>query len=210
LSGYFKTMIKQASKTVSYLFHPVFMPLAGILIILYFSHLSLLPYNGKAAILWIVAITTLFFPLAMLPIFYYYKVITGITMSESRERILPMLSTAVFYYFGYYLMHRSGAPLILQQFLLTTFVSLLIASIVHLKWKISLHMIGIGGFIGLLSVLGVLYQSQLNGLLMLSILMAGLIGSARLYLEEHNPSQIYSGFMLGFIITSGLMLSLNL
>jgi hypothetical protein len=203
-------MIKQASKTISYLFHPVLMPLAGILAILAFSHLALLPYDGKAAILWIVSLTTLFFPLAMLPIFYFQKVITGITVSERRERLIPMLSTAGFYYFGYYLMHRYTAPLILQHFLLASFVCLLAATLVHLKWKISIHMIGIGGFIGLLSALSVLYQSQLNGLLMLSILIAGIIGSARLYLEEHNPRQIYTGFTLGYIITSGLILSLNI
>jgi len=206
---YFKTMTSKLFKSVTYLFHPVFMPVAGIFMILAFSHLSLLPTEGKRAILLIVALTTLFFPLAMLPVFYYQRMITGIQVSERRERLVPMFTASLFYYFGYYILHRYAAPTLLQQFLLASFVSVFMASIIHLKWKISLHMIGIGGFIGLLSSLGILYQIYLDSFLMISIFIAGLIGSARLYLNEHNHTQIYAGFMLGFISTTATLLIFN-
>jgi len=203
-------MLKHFSKTVSFTFHPVFMPLAGIFVILLFSHLSLLPQNIKSAILWMVFLTTVVFPLAFLPLFYYQKVITGITISERRERLIPQITTTVFYFFCFYLLHKTAAPLVLQQYILAASISLFIATLINIKWKISNHMIGIGGFIGLLSALAILYNIHLNNLLMMSIFLAGLIGSVRLYLEEHDPTQIYAGFMIGFMVTSGVMLILNL
>lgn len=202
-------MLLKLSKLISFLFHPILMPLAGIIIILAFSHLSLLPAEGKRAILLIVALTTLFFPLAMLPIFYYQRLITGIQVSERRERLVPMFTSAIFYFFGFYVMHRYSAPNLLQYFLLATFISVLAAAVIHLRWKISLHMIGIGGFIGLISAFGFLYHIYLDALLMGAILLAGLIGTARLYLDEHDPGQLYSGFMLGFISITATLLIFN-
>ncbi len=206
---YLLSMKIKLFKSVTYLFHPVIMPSAGVFIILVFSHLSILPSEGKRAIMLIVALTTLVFPLAMLPVFYYQRLISEIQISERRERLMPMFTSTLFYFFGYYILHRYAAPLLLQHFLLATFVSIFVASIIHLKWKISLHMIGIGGFIGLLSSLGIIYQVYLDSFLMASIFVAGLIGTARLYLNEHNHSQVYSGFMVGFVVTSIIMLLIN-
>ncbi len=70
-------------------------------------------------------------------------------------------------------------------------------------------MIGIGGLIGLLSALGHLYGMNVNWILMLAVFIAGIIGTARLYLNEHNATQIYSGFMLGYIVNFGIIVLFN-
>jgi hypothetical protein len=41
------------------------------------------------------------------------------------------------------------------------------------------------------------------------ILIAGLVGSARLILDEHKPYQLYLGFLLGFIVQISLFLGLQ-
>lgn len=198
-------MTKTFFNLISYLLHPAMITVAGVAVILNYSHLALLPFDAKKAIFTIVALTTLFFPLAIIPIFYYQKIISGVTLSNRNERLLPIFLAAAFYYFGYFILHKYAAPVFLQHYLLAAFICVLLAAIIHIKWKISLHMIGIGGFIGLLSVLGFLYQIQLEWLLMLSIGAAGIVGTARLYLQEHNHAQIYMGFLLGFSITFALM-----
>ncbi|MBI9069398.1 MAG: hypothetical protein JEZ09_19020 [Salinivirgaceae bacterium] len=203
-------MTKKIFTAVSFVFHPVFMPLVGIFIILSLSHLAMLPFEGKKAILLIVAITTLFFPLAVLPVLYYQKLITKITVTERKERLLPMFLTILFYYFGYYILHKYSAPVYLQHFLLATILSISLASIIHLKWKISTHMIGIGGILGLLSSMGFLFQTHFSNLMMLVILSAGLIGTSRLYLKEHNHLQIYSGFILGYLVTFLTIVLMNI
>jgi len=202
-------MTKQIFKTLSFILHPVFMPLIGVLVIFSMSHLAFLPIESKRAILYLVAIITIFFPLAIIPILYFQRVITGVEISSNRERILPMFLTSVFYYFCYYILHKYSAPLFLQQYMLAVFVCVLLASLINIGWKISLHMIGIGGIIGLLSALTHLYGMHVNWILMLAVLIAGIIGTARLSLDEHNSTQIYSGFMMGYVINFGIIVFFN-
>lgn len=203
-------MAKKIFSAVSVVFHPVFMPLIGIFLILSLSHLAMLPFEGKKAILLIVAITTLFFPLAVLPVLYYQKLITKITVSERKERLIPMFLTILFYYFGYYILHKYSAPIYLQDFLIATIVAITLASIIHLKWKISTHMIGVGGILGLLSSMDFLFQTHYTSVMMLVILAAGVVGTSRLYLKEHNHFQIYAGFLLGYLVVFLTIVLMNI
>jgi membrane-associated phospholipid phosphatase len=70
-------------------------------------------------------------------------------------------------------------------------------------------MVGIGGIIGLLSAITHLFGIPTNQFLMLAILLAGIIGTARLYLNEHTSTQIYSGFMMGYVINFGIIVLFN-
>jgi len=202
-------MIKNISKALSVILHPLFMPVLGAIIIFQISHLAMLPFESKKAILSLIAIITVFFPLAIVPILYFQKIITGITISNQRERLIPMFLTSIFYYFGYHILHRYSAPLFLQQYMLAVFICVLVASLINIKWKISLHMIGIGGLIGLLSALSHLFTMPVNWILMTAILLAGIIGSVRLILNEHNPPQIYTGFIMGYLINFGVIVFFN-
>ena len=58
-------------------------------------------------------------------------------------------------------------------------------------------MIGMGGIIG--SIIGISERLtiDLNNILIVLFLLAGLVGSARLYLNAHNPAQVFVGFLLG-------------
>lgn len=203
-------LVKHIFKAISYVFHPTLMPLLGIYIILSYTHLFFLPYEGKVAIFKIVGISTLVLPLMVLPFLYYQKLITDIMVSERNERLLPITLAIIFYFFGYYILRRLGVPDIIQRFLLSSFVCVLIAGLISMCWKISLHMIGIGGLIGLIAAMSYLFQTGIEFILMASILIAGVTGSARLYLKEHNPAQIYSGLLLGFVLTFSIVVNINI
>ncbi len=203
-------LAKNLFKGISYAFHPTLMPLLGIYLILSYTHLILLPYDGKIAIVKIVGLSTLVLPIMVLPFLYYRKLITDITVSERNERLLPITLAIIFYFVGYYILKRLGVPSIIHSFLLSSFVCVLFAGLISLRWKISLHMIGIGGLIGLISAMSYLFQTGIEFILMGSILIAGITGSARLYLKEHSQAQIYTGFLLGFVLTFSIVVSINI
>ncbi len=58
-------------------------------------------------------------------------------------------------------------------------------------------MAGIGGLLGLLIASSYLIQFDMMPYYIAVILLAGLVGTSRLLLKEHRPSQIYWGFLLG-------------
>jgi len=81
-----------------------------------------------------------------------------------------------------------------------------IALLVTLKWKISVHMLGVGGLLG--ALIGLNYRFSLDWLIIIIFvtLLSGLIGFARLETKSHNPNQVYIGFLIGFIIELGAVL----
>jgi hypothetical protein len=70
---------------------------------------------------------------------------------------------------------------------------------VNLKWKLSEHMAGIGGVIGGLVSFSALFGYNPVGWLCLFILIAGILGSARIVLGHHTLGEVLSGFAVGLI-----------
>jgi hypothetical protein len=70
-------------------------------------------------------------------------------------------------------------------------------------------MVGIGGLLGALISVSYLLQFDMTAFYIPVILLAGIIGAARLALGEHRPSQIYAGFFLGLFVQTGLFLTLQ-
>lgn len=70
-------------------------------------------------------------------------------------------------------------------------------------------MIGIGGLLGILISISYLTKYDLTIFYIIVIITAGLIGFARLQLQEHKPSQIYLGFLLGLLVQIGLFFGLS-
>ena len=60
-------------------------------------------------------------------------------------------------------------------------------------------MTGIGGLVAIVVVLGLKFTNfQVLYPLLLSLLLSGVVGSSRLYLDAHKPVEIYTGFIFGF------------
>jgi hypothetical protein len=201
-------MRKLSAKIISVILHPLFMPVYGVLILLYISgtFLSYLPGIVKRIVLIIIAVNTIILPLSVVPFYISQKVIKSIHMDTARERIIPLTMSSLFFYLGFYLLNRLQVPDLIKMYVLASFSVVVVALLVSLKWKISVHMIGIGGLTGaIISIswhLGVDMKAVWMGL----ILCSGLIGFARLELNKHTPAQVYCGFLTGFIVAGTVLM----
>jgi len=201
--------VEKFAKIISTLFHPLLMPTFGVLLMLNTdTYLSFFPIEAKLIIYLIVFAGTFLLPLLLLPFFLYRKYIKKITMDTRKERIAPLIITIASYYFTYYVIKQLPLPLIFNKFLLATTISVALTLIITLYWKISAHMIGIGGMIGLIVGLALKFSVDFRFILMILLLIAGLIGTSRLYLKSHNSLQVYSGFFIGILIIGGFMIFL--
>ena len=189
------------TKIISVIFHPVFMPLIGVYILLtYGGWLNLLPSEGKKYIYFVVLLTTVILPLSIMPILYRTKVITSYLLSDKNERRIPLLIIALLYLVGAFILQKVDAPVILSLFLNGSSMVVLAIAIFNWQWKISIHMAGIGGVTGM--VLAIAMRWILNIQLIIAILffVAGLIGYSRLKNDDHSPGQVYVGYLVGLII----------
>ena len=180
------------------------MPTLGIFLIFQAgTHLTYLPLEARRIIYLTVFISTCIMPLSLLPLFLQLKMIKSFQMESPRERLFPVFITGVFYFMGYLLLKKMSVPPMLGNFILSSWLAVLLAVIITFFWKISMHMIAIGGVTGVIMALALRFHIDLTFWISLLILASGILGAARLHQGAHNPSQIYTGYLLGFIIVFG-------
>ena len=191
--------MKKAASVISYIFHPLLMPTLGLLLILNSgTYLSLLDPAAKRAILFVMALGTLFFPLIMVPVLYYRNLVSNLQYATREERLIPQLIILILYIITFIYFARLPLSRVIHAYVLSVTAILFLVTILNFKFKICIHTAALGGFTGLIIALIFLYSTPLQGALMLSLLTGGITGSARLAMGVHRSVEIYAGYLLGF------------
>jgi hypothetical protein len=188
------------AKVISVIFHPLFMPVYGILII--FSAPTLfgyLPFNVKKLLFLIILINNVFLPFSLLPFFRYRNIITTWSIEKRGERVIPLLTITILYLATAYIIFRFPIPSFLKSFVFASFFLSLIVTVVNFWWKISVHAVGAGALTALVLILSMKMYTPLTGYLILVIISTGLVLSSRLRLNVHNPQQVWIGLLSGFL-----------
>ena len=127
--------------------------------------------------------------------------ISSYRVDERRERLLPLLIGAICYVLCAITIARIPSAAFLRKFMLAAACCEVMCLVVSGYWKISLHLTGMGAVVALLVVMNILGVGNMMIPLMVAILLAGALASARLYLGCHNAAQVLAGFCGGFVVT---------
>ena len=194
-------MNKKFAQFLSVVLHPVLMPTYALLFIFqnstFFSYS--IPYHAKLALFLVIILNTLVFPVMVSFILIKKGVIRSFEMEKREERLIPYASNMLLMMVAAYLIHALRLPQVFFQLILGAIASVAIAIIINMKWKISIHMIGVGAMVGTLFGLSTFLLVDLRFPIIFSLFAAGLLGSARMSLGAHCPFQIYLGFGIGFV-----------
>lgn len=202
-------MINRFAIFFSYLFQPIIMSVLGVFIIFNAGiYITDIPAEFKRFIYTVVFLCNVLIPLTLIPALYLLKYVQKITLDERRERIIPLFFSTICFYLGYYLVSRMSSIRVIDVFLSSGVAVLLILLIVSLFWKISIHMAGVGGLTGLILTLSIIYTLDMTFFLTVTVLISGIVASARLALKAHTPMQIITGYLTGFLVVSGFLLQL--
>ena len=189
------------ARFLSVVLHPVLIPSYAVWFLLhgefYFS------FNTSPAeqlgIYLIVVINTLILPVLIANLLIQKGVIRTLEMEDKKERRWPFFLNIVFQLLACYLMYRLNLPPIYLQIIFGALMATTFAFLISFFWKISIHMIGIGGLAGILLGIAFVALTDLTLPIVICIFFAGLLGTARLTLRAHQPAQIYVGFAIGFL-----------
>tara|TARA_Y100000813_G_scaffold65580_1_gene46164 strand:+ start:1263 stop:1868 length:606 start_codon:yes stop_codon:yes gene_type:complete len=190
------------AQVISVLGHPLFMPLYAFGLLIYTNPYinMMITETSKYFTLGILLVFTIILPILTSVLFKLFGLIDSLYMKTAKERRWPFLLTLIWYYMGIQLLTRIYVP---QSFLLlmigaTSIVG--VALVITSRWKISIHMLGIGGVIGAIIGISQRFQFDHSILLIALILFAGLIGYSRLKTNSHNFRQVYAGFIVGIAV----------
>lgn len=192
-------MIHHVLKSISYIFHPLLIPLLGV--IFYFSktprYIPLPIIKSKLISIFILTV--------VLPVLLYYllktlKKVDSINLATPKERIIPLALNAVI------------IVLVLQRILPTSeiielhyfFLGILCSTIACLflailKFKASIHMIAMGGLFMFFIALSIHFSVNINGTIALMFMLLGAVATSRLYLKAHTNIELIMGFFVGLM-----------
>ncbi|MFV9551569.1 hypothetical protein [Algibacter sp. PT7-4] len=186
-------------KSISYIFHPIIMPLLGVIFYFYKSP-RYIPFEIIQA-----KIISLFILTIILPILLYYLLktlglVNSINLETPKERIYPLILNGL-------------VTLIILQRILTPsqtvelyffFVGILISTMACLllalvKFKVSIHMIAVSGVFMFFIALSIHFSININTTLALMAIIIGAVATSRLHLKAHSFIELATGIFIGFM-----------
>jgi hypothetical protein len=198
----------KVSKFLSYILHPLMMPFIAVILVMnlntYIAY-SISP-QVQRIIITLVFITTNALPILLALLLLQKGIIKSLEMDTLVERRVPFLTSAFFYFICYYLLKQLPIPQMLSIMVLAAGFTIFIAYFLSFRYKVSIHMIGIGGLTGVLFALSRILNADLLLFIIIAVLVSGMLGAARLSLGAHKPGQVYWGFLIGFVTEYSLLL----
>lgn len=199
--------MKKAAPVISALFHPLVMPTLGLLLLLNSgTYISLLDPAAKRAILFVMALGTLVFPLIMVPILYYRNLLSSMESVTREERLVPQVIILILYIITVVYFIRLPLSRAIHAYVLSVAITLFVLIALNLKFRISFHTTALGGMTGLIIALIFLYETPLLLFLLLTIIAGGLTATAQLAQGVQRSGEVYVGYLLGFGLVLGTML----
>ncbi|WP_322551384.1 hypothetical protein [Flavobacterium psychraquaticum] len=191
--------LKKALPIFSYIFHPIFVSLYGALFYFLITKNFFYPSQIYVTLLQ-VTILTLFLPLSIYFLFRSLGIVTSFTEATLKERRMPIAVQAIMLLILLRFSVSKEVTVELYYFFLGGLISgvLALASVV-LKFKASLHMIGITALTAFTYGLSVYYKLPFVNLFAFCIVCIGLVASSRLYMKAHNYTELIVGLLIGLI-----------
>jgi hypothetical protein len=197
--------LKKILPFFSYAFHPIFIPLLGTVfyVLLEEKYFTLPQY----LILFLqIIIITFLLPIAFFYLLRTFGKIENVMLSDISQRKIPLLLQIMLF-----------AVLIEKSITIDRFPSLyfffvggLLSTIfafllLYVKFKASIHMIGISSLT--VFIIGLSIHNQINTINTVTffVLMNGLVASSRLVMKAHLNKELLVGFLCG-LITQSLLL----
>lgn len=194
-------VIHYVSAFFSTLLTPLMMPTYGIIVSLWMSSLLVLTLPTKMTVLGVVFLITGVVPVLSFILLKYLKVIEDIHLNGRKERLLPYVIMIVCYVSTAIYLFMINAPEWMWMFMFGGGCAALVSLIINFKWKISAHMAGIGGLIGLLCRINAGGDGAFDLLpvICVTIFVAGVLGTSRVAMERHTVMQVLAGTLNGFV-----------
>lgn len=208
--------LRALATLVSFVFHPVFMPVVMMLLVYKLAPINFagmrigsivrdntgVPENTFANLLFIIGSLTIFFPLLTVFLMKKLGLIQTIEMHEPKDRILPLMAIMTFYFWANHVMGnlQTPPPFVVRLLMLGTFWSVIALFMASIFFKISMHATAAGGMLGLFIVLLFINPIDMRVPLFVALILAGVVGTARLVLRAHKPVEVWTGYALGIAV----------
>lgn len=188
------------SNVLSWVLVPLLMPVYGLILAFGLSILDVAPFRMRLLFTLIIFGIDVVIPMLLILLLKKMGIVSDVGLNGRKERLIPYLIMIVCYMGSAWFLAAKGAPMWLAMFFAGGAAAGLVNVIVNFRWKISAHAAGIAGVVALLIRIESTGspEPQLMFWLILTVALAGLMGSARVWLGRHTVLQVLAGYAVGF------------
>lgn len=193
--------IRWAAIFISYIFHPIFIPIYVIAFLVYVhpSYFAGFSDKAKSQTLIITVFNLVFFPLISVLLLKAVGFIDSVFLRTRKDRIIPYMACGIFFFWAYTVFKKQELyPSVMSDFILGIFLASSAALLANIYFKVSMHAIGMGGWLGLFLMIAKENSMLMTWPIASVILITGLVCTARLLVSDHTQKDIYAGLFIGF------------
>jgi hypothetical protein len=192
-------MMNQLLKSISYIFHPLLMPLLGV--VFYFSKTPrFIPESVMKAKVFSITILTIVLPILL---FYLLRTINKVDtfhLETVKERRIPLLiNSIIIILIVIRVLPKNEIPELYFFFIGILISTMTCFALALVKFKASIHMIASAGFFMFAMALAIHFKININGTLALMCIILGAIATSRLHMKAHTPVELTAGFLVGLM-----------
>lgn len=175
------------------------MPLLGVI---FYFHKSprYVPDALIYAKVFSISILTIILPILLYFLLRTIRKVGSIELPTVAERRIPLLVNCILVI----LIISRVLPIDEVPELYYFFLGILISTITCyvltlVKFKASIHMIGVAGFFMFAIALSIHFKININGTIALMLIITGAIATSRLHMRAHSAKELIIGFLVGFL-----------
>lgn len=211
--------MKIAARILSYIFHPLLVLTYGLVILIMIDPFAFgvnrIQAPGSKLLLLRIFLSTFFIPTMAILMLYFLGMVKSLRLEDKMDRTGPYIITGIFYlWLLRNFWNSSLIPSVYTTFMLGITIALFLAFLINIFSKVSIHAAGISALIAMVMITmltqyhnilaipitqGRYLSTSLLYLLLALLLIAGLLGTSRMYLQKHEPSELYGGYFIGFV-----------
>jgi len=191
--------IQLLAKIISYVFHPLFIPVYLTYFIIEIRSYQLAGINDwlNLRLLLQVVVNCTFLPLVSILLLRALKFIDSIFLKTQKDRIIPYIICMTFYFWNWYVFKNNHLVKDLVSMSMAIFNASVFGFLVNISMKVSMHAISAGVMSTFVALLAFTDSNSFSLYLAIAVLLSGIICTSRLIVSDHRPNEIYYGFLIG-------------
>lgn len=191
-------VLRRSARVISALFTPFTIPFVAFLLLFFVSYLRIMPLGYKLIVLGVIYLCTIMMPTLGIYLFQRINKLSPQEMAQRKRRFVPFLLTIFSYLLCFFVMERLHFLWYMRGIIVAALLMMIICVVANLRWKLSEHAAGTGAVLGGLVAFSALFGYNPVWWLCLVILVAGVVGTARIILGHHTVDEVLGGFAVGY------------
>lgn len=200
-------MLNKTAKILSVTLHPFLIPIYIMVLLLFTNTVhSYYPWKIKVYLLWNITLYSTVLPVLTLELLKRFRRLRNKRLSKREYTIIALLVGAICYVLCAITMMNVASLAIFRKIAMTGMMCNIFCLAALPFGRISAHLTAMGAAVALFTMLNILGEISLFWILLGTILCAGVIASARLYMGRNRSRQLFIGFVSGFLISAATMM----